>query len=75
MAAAVLGTSVSHVVEKLGEGHNSEDLKTTIPVYVAYFTAWPDDNGKVGYYADIYGRDKKLEEALNKTELARHPTS
>lgn len=75
MAAAVLGTSVDHVVRKLAEGHNSEDVPGKIPVYVGYFTAWPDDDGKVGYFADIYDRDTKLEEALSMTEAVRHQTS
>jgi murein L,D-transpeptidase YcbB/YkuD len=75
MAAAVLGSTVEHVKERLAEGHNSEDVPGQIPVYVAYFTAWPDANGRVGYYADIYGRDAKLMKALQSTEAVRGPTS
>ncbi|MCB1461732.1 MAG: L,D-transpeptidase family protein [Nitratireductor sp.] len=75
MAAAVLGSSVAHVKDRLGQGHNSEDVPGNIPVYVGYFTAWPDAKGKVGYHSDIYGRDDRLVKALESTEGVRSPTS
>jgi murein L,D-transpeptidase YcbB/YkuD len=34
------------------------------PVYVAYFTAWPTDEGKVEYFADMYGRDEAVKKAF-----------
>ena len=61
--------------ERLGQGHNSEDVPGKIPVYVAYFTAWPDADGKVGYFADIYKRDQRLAKALSATENVRTPSS
>ena len=73
MAAAVLGTTVAAVAEKLKHGHSSEKVPVKIPVYVAYFTAWPDQAGKVSYYADVYGRDQHLSDALEKTDAARAP--
>jgi len=33
-------------------------LAVPIPVYVAYFTAEPDDEGNMRYFPDIYKRDK-----------------
>lgn len=33
-------------------------LAAPIPVYVAYFTAEPDDEGNMRYFPDIYKRDK-----------------
>ena len=75
MAAAVLGTSVDYVAEKLKQGHSAEKVTRKIPVYVAYFTAWPDMSGKVEYFADVYDRDAKLKQALESTEAARAPTS
>ena len=35
-----------------------------IPVHLVYFTAWPTEQGRIGYLADIYGRDAALSEAL-----------
>ena len=65
MAAAVLGTDVNHVASKLAGGRNKQQkLQKQIPVYVAYFTAWPDDEGNVQFYSDIYGRDKALAKAM-----------
>ncbi|HEV7252405.1 MAG TPA: L,D-transpeptidase family protein [Mesorhizobium sp.] len=71
MAAAVLGTSVEHVAEKLEQGHSTEKVSQKIPVYVAYFTAWPDAGGTVRYFADIYERDKHIEAAIAETTETR----
>ncbi|KQU90011.1 hypothetical protein ASD12_27850 [Mesorhizobium sp. Root102] len=75
MAAAVLGTSVDDIAEKLKHGHATENVTRTIPVYVAYFTAWPDMSGKVEYFGDIYDRDSRLKQALDATEAVRSPSS
>ena len=34
-------------------------LKETIPVHIAYFTAWVDDKGGLHFQPDIYGYDAK----------------
>ncbi len=39
-------------------------LKTDLPVYLVYFTAWADDDGTVHFRDDIYGHDKTLAEKL-----------
>jgi murein L,D-transpeptidase YcbB/YkuD len=75
MAAAVLGTSVDHVAQKLKLGHSTEKVTAKIPVYIAYFTAWPTMDGKVEYFGDVYDRDSKLRLALDATEAARAPGS
>ncbi|RWO50354.1 MAG: murein L,D-transpeptidase [Mesorhizobium sp.] len=75
MAAAVLGTSVDYIAEKLKHGHSTENVTRTIPVYVAYFTAWPDLSGKVEYFGDVYDRDSRLKQALDATEAVRSPSS
>ena len=75
MAAAVLGSSVEHVAEKLKQGHSSEKVSRKIPVYVAYFTAWPTMSGKVEYFGDVYDRDTRLKLALDATEAVRAPGS
>lgn len=75
MAAAVLGSSIDHIVTKLGQGHSTEKVPVKIPVYVAYFTAWPDKAGVVQYFGDVYGRDDRVKTAMEKTALVRTPAS
>jgi murein L,D-transpeptidase YcbB/YkuD len=72
MAAAVLGTTVSHVSSKVNSGkNNAEKLKVQIPVYIAYFTAWPNKDGEVEFFTDIYGRDEHLTKAISKIASMR----
>ena len=71
MAAAVLGKTREHVAARIGKGHNSERLSEKVPVYVSYFTAWPDEAGKVAYFADVYGRDDRMKAAMEKTSKVR----
>ena len=72
MAAAVLGKSENYVNSKIATGKNAkEDVAVKIPVYVSYFTAWPKEDATIGYYPDIYGRDRNLEKAISKTSQAR----
>lgn len=73
MAAAVLGKDMAHVEAKLAKGHSSEKVERKIPVYVAYFTAWPNQSGKVTYVPDVYDRDAKVLAALEKTSDSRAP--
>ena len=35
-------------------------LKTTIPVYIGYFTAWVNNEGDIHFYDDVYSRDERL---------------
>ncbi|SJZ34467.1 L,D-transpeptidase family protein [Sediminibacterium ginsengisoli] len=35
-------------------------LKKTVPVYITYFTAWVDQEGKLNFRKDIYGHDAKM---------------
>ncbi|TRW25784.1 L,D-transpeptidase family protein [Flavobacterium zepuense] len=42
-------------------------LKTKIPVYIAYFTAFADENGNVGFFDDVYERDNSLANLLYKS--------
>jgi murein L,D-transpeptidase YcbB/YkuD len=39
-------------------------LKTKIPVYIGYFTAWVDEKGDINFYDDIYKRDERLYDIL-----------
>lgn len=72
MAAAVLGKPVGHIAERIATGkNNSEPVTARIPVYLVYFTAWPEDDGSIGYHDDIYDRDSFVQKALEATRKAR----
>ena len=75
MAAAILGWPVERVAARVAQGHSKEDVKRDIPIYVGYFTAWPDDHGKVSYSGDVYDRDEHLLKALEKVRDARTSSS
>ena len=40
-----------------GRTHGVE-LQNPLPVYIAYWTAWVDENGQLQFRPDIYHRDK-----------------
>jgi murein L,D-transpeptidase YcbB/YkuD len=44
----------------------SVPLAAPIPVYIAYFTAAATNDGNIVTYADIYGRDTPVRQALNR---------
>ena len=72
MAAAVLNTNTDHIDKQINRGlTRSEQVAGEIPVYVTYFSAWPKENGEMGYYTDVYDRDDYLRTAEVKTNLAR----
>ena len=39
-------------------------LNPTVPVYVVYFTAFVDQDGKLNFRDDLYKRDEALASAL-----------
>lgn len=72
MAAAVLNQSVDFVSQQIDGGEKKDmDVPEQIPVYVAYFTAWPTADGTVEYYDDIYGRDAETLNAMHATTASR----
>lgn len=72
MAAAVLGVPVESLTKYFGKNERSVKVPEQIPVYIAYFTAWPDaETGKIRYYDDVYERDGQLAKAMEKTRAAR----
>ena len=75
MAAAVLGWSREQVEERLKKGHGRENITAKIPVYVAYFTAWPNAAGVVEYSGDVYNRDRRMLAAMEKVDESRVPSS
>jgi murein L,D-transpeptidase YcbB/YkuD len=43
---------------------NSYVLKSKIPVYIGYFTAWVNDEGELNFFQDIYSRDDRLSKLI-----------
>lgn len=39
-------------------------LKKEVPVFIGYFTAWVDREGRLNFRDDIYGHDKKMMEKM-----------
>jgi murein L,D-transpeptidase YcbB/YkuD len=74
MAAAVLGVSEEEVGREIAAGRNKAlSVKADIPIYIAYFTAWPNKDGAVEYFDDVYGRDDYIRKAFAATQKARQP--
>ncbi|OJF93503.1 L,D-transpeptidase family protein [Pararhizobium antarcticum] len=72
MAAAVLGISVEDVGRQIAGGRNKGvSVPEKIPVYIAYFTAWPNKDGVIEYFDDVYDRDMYMNRALDATRTAR----
>lgn len=67
LAEVLLGEDKGWDAEKVRAMFNSGGevaLDRPIPVYLAYFTARVDDEGKLRTYADLYGSDARLMSAL-----------
>lgn len=53
----------SKILETISKREEKQvPLKTSLPVYLVYFTAWTDAKGQVHFRDDIYGHDKTLAE-------------
>ncbi len=50
---------------KSGPLDNVVKMDKHIPIHLAYFTAWVDDKGKVNFFRDIYGHEKRVRQALD----------
>ncbi len=51
--------------EAMNSGNQQEvELKNPVPVFITYYTAWVDDNGKLNFRDDIYGHDKNVAEKM-----------
>jgi murein L,D-transpeptidase YcbB/YkuD len=60
--------SAARIEERLKVDKNKVvKLKTPIPVYVHYLTAWANKDSAVNFRKDVYGRDAELLAALKKT--------
>jgi murein L,D-transpeptidase YcbB/YkuD len=57
--------------EKINEAMNSGDekfvaLKTPVPVFITYYTAWVNEKGKLNFRNDIYGHDADIADKMFK---------
>ena len=76
MAAAVLGVTEADVAKEIAGGKNKGiSVKADIPIYIAYFTAWPNKDGVIEYFDDVYGRDDYMRKAFAATQKARQVQS
>ena len=69
-AAVILGHdqgwSHADVQNAIATGQNQQvRLQTHIPVHVAYFTAWVEEDGSLATFNDIYGHDHRLQLAMS----------
>lgn len=60
LAAWILGKDKADIARGLDEDDRSNRKPPQpVKVVVGYFTAWPDAEGKVHYFSDIYNRDPR----------------
>ncbi len=52
-------------LSRSGPLNNEIEIDSKIPVHLAYFTAWVDDDGRLRAFADIYGHEKRVTQALD----------
>jgi murein L,D-transpeptidase YcbB/YkuD len=72
MAAAVMGTTIEEIEAQIATGQNHQaKVPEKFPVYVAYFTAYPNKDGVVEYFDDVYSRDVAMDKAFKATSKAR----
>lgn len=55
------------VLANIHLGNNQKiSLPNSVPIYLVYWTAWADQDGKINFRDDIYGRDTLLNQAFSK---------
>jgi murein L,D-transpeptidase YcbB/YkuD len=69
MANYLLRDNSKWTPEKIHQAMNSGNqqfvkLKDPVPVFITYYTAWVDENGKLNFRDDIYGHDKEVAEKM-----------
>ena len=58
----------ARIDEVINTGQNRQvRLAAPMPVYVSYFTAAATNDGNIVTYTDVYGRDGRVRQALNRT--------
>lgn len=67
LASTLLGADwpAEAIDQAIGAGETKRVfLKAVVPVYLLYLTSVADDDGTVSFYDDVYGRDQRLQSAL-----------
>ncbi|MCB1483261.1 MAG: L,D-transpeptidase family protein [Hyphomicrobiaceae bacterium] len=61
------GWDKAKIAELIRSGplNNEVAMEKRIPIHLAYFTAWVEDNGKVRAFPDIYGHERRITQALD----------
>jgi murein L,D-transpeptidase YcbB/YkuD len=63
LAALVMGTEEAAILEKIDNNETmQEPVRSKLPIYVVYLTAWMEENGTVHFRDDVYGKDRLLAE-------------
>ena len=72
MAAAVMNMTIPEIDAEIATGQNHQaKVPEKFPVYVSYFTAFPNKDGVVEYFDDVYSRDAYMDKAFAATAKAR----
>ena len=67
------GVRASSTADAIAAGATqSVTLPHPVPVYMLYWTAFVDPDGTVEFRDDIYGRDRRLAQALAAQRIADH---
>ena len=53
------------MMSRAGPLNNEIAIDKNIPIHLAYFTAWVDDDGRLKAFSDIYGHEKRVTQALD----------
>lgn len=61
------GWDKAKVAELIRSGplDNEVEIEKRLPIHLAYFTSWVDDSGKLRAFADIYGHERRVMQALD----------
>ena len=68
------GLNVGQLKAMFGDTERWVNLKTHVPVHIAYFTVRVDDDGTLHSYADIYGHNQRLIDLLAGKALPAAPS-
>lgn len=59
---------------RTGPENNEVRLAHPVPIHLAYFTAWVDDEGSLKSYSDVYGHEHRVQLGIEgKTHLIQRP--